>query len=88
MLMGTASRDRSGDSNPRPYNTAEVSRVSFKINVEALSPTEAFPYLKSKIAYNNSNWTEVYQKLRKAQRRWGMIARVLVKTGGTVRSRG
>ena len=30
----------------------------------------------------------MYQNLRKARRRWGVIVRVLVKTGATLRYRG
>ena len=45
--------------------------VSFQINVEALTPSYAFPYLRRTIAFNNSNFPEVYHNLNKAQRRWG-----------------
>ena len=60
--------------------------VSLQINTEVLPPLEVFPYFGRTIAFTNSNWPVVYQNLRKAQRRWGMIARVLVKTGATVRA--
>ena len=66
----------------------EASRVSFQINAETLPPSEAFPYLVWKITYNNRNWEAVYQNLRKARRRWVMIARVMAKTGATVRKWG
>ena len=49
---------------------------------------EAFPYLGRTIIYDNSKYVAVYQNLRKAQMRWGMIVRVLAKTGATVRARG
>ena len=62
--------------------------VSLQINAETLPLLEAFPYLGRKIAYNNSDWTAVYQNLEKARRRWGMIARVMVKTGAIVRAQG
>ena len=62
--------------------------ISFQINAEALPPWKPFPYLGRTIAYNNIYWAEVYHKLKKAQRRWGMIARVLEKTGETVQDRG
>ena len=58
------------------------------MNKYNLSPSEAFPYLGQKIAYNNSNCPEVYQNLNKARRRLEMIARVLTKTGAMVRARG
>ena len=66
----------------------EESRVSFHINVEVLPPPEALPYLGQMIAYNNSNWSSVYQNPKKAQRRWVMITKVLSKTGAMVRARG
>ena len=37
------------------------------------------------IAYNNSDWTAVFQNLKKAHIRWGMISRVLMKKGETLR---
>ena len=40
------------------------------------------------ISYNNSDWAAVYLNLRKAWRRWGMVSRVLKRTGETVRAQG
>ena len=85
MTLRTASREGNSDSDMRPYNAA---RVSFQINTEALPLLEASPYLGMKIAYNNSDWVAVYLNLRKAWRRWGMIARFLERTGKLVRDRG
>ena len=62
--------------------------VSFQINAKTLPPSEAFPYLGRMISYNNSDWAVVYLNLRKAWRWWGMIERILERTGATVRSRG
>ena len=59
-----------------------------QINEEALLPSEAFPYLGRMIAYNNIDWMAVYQNLREARRWWGMIVRVLTKTGAMVQDRG
>ena len=64
------------------------SRVSIKINVETLPPWEAFPYLGQTIAYNNSDWAAVYQNLRKYQRQWGVVARVVESTGERVQAQG
>ena len=58
------------------------------MNEESLTLYEDFPYLRKKIVYNNSNWQAVYQNLRKLRSWWGMIMRVLEKTGTTVWSRG
>ena len=81
-----------GEERRRWHETLQrcfnVSRVSFHINAETLTPLESFPYLGPKIEYNNSNWVVVYPNMRKAGRWWIMIMRVLVKTGSTVRARG
>ena len=66
----------------------EASRIVFHINEEVLPPSQKFPYLGWTIAYNNSNWPEVYQNLRKARQRWEMIVRVLVNTVATVQAQG
>ena len=34
--------------------------------------------------YNNIYWSELYRNLRKAHSRWGVVAKVLDKTGGTI----
>ena len=66
----------------------KASKVSFQINTEALSPSEAFPNIRRKITYSNSDWAVVYQNTRNVRRRWGMIVRVLVNTGEMVRAWG
>ena len=75
-----------------PYNTSHLShkasRVLFQINAKTVPPSEAFPYLRQTITYNNSDWAEVYPNLQKARRWWGMISTVLERTGEKVRSRG
>ena len=58
------------------------------INAEALPPSEELLYLRRKIAYNNINWAAVYQNPRNVRRWWGMITRVMAKTGATVQARG
>ena len=66
----------------------EAIGLSFQINANTLPPSEALPYLGQTIAYNNRIWEAVYLNLRKAQRRWRMIARVIEREGATVRARG
>ena len=51
-----------------------------------LKSQKDFTYIGQTIAYNNSNWAAVYQNLRKAWRRWVMVARLLLSMGATVRS--
>ena len=62
--------------------------VSFQINVKTLPSLKELPYLGRTITFNNSNWAAVYLNLRKFWRQWGVIARVLERTGVTVRSWG
>ena len=64
----------------------EASRFLFQINTGDLSQLEAFPYCGRTISYNNIDWMAVYQTLKKSQRRWGVILRVLVKTESMVRA--
>ena len=56
--------------------------------MEYLPLSEALPYLFQTIAYNNSDWLAVYQNLQKSRRQWVMVARVMERTGATVRDRG
>ena len=66
----------------------EASRFSLHINSKTLPLSEEFPYLGRTISYNNKYWALVYLNLRKSQRLWGMISRVLEMTGAKVRYRG
>ena len=56
------------------------------MNAESLEPYADLPYLGHNVAFNNSNWAALYHKLWKAQSRLGMVAKVLTRTGVTVRS--
>ena len=51
--------------------------------METLPLSEAFPYLGRTITYNNSDWVSFYLNLRKSQRRWGMVERLIERTGST-----
>ena len=66
----------------------DASRVLLQINAEDLPLLEAFPYFGRTITYKNRNYTMVYQKLRIAQGRWRMIARMLENAESVVRSWG
>ena len=41
-----------------------------------------------KVNYNNSYWKALFQNLRKAWQRWGVVAEVVMKMGEMVRLRG
>ena len=62
----------------------EARQVFININLNPLESVETFPYLGHTITYNNSNWEAHYHNTRKAQQRWEMVLKVLVKAGATV----
>ena len=45
-------------------------------------------HLGRPLSYNNSDWIALYRNLKKAQAKWGMIARILVREGASLRARG
>ena len=51
------------------------------LDLNTLEEKTEFPYLGRTVMYNNNDWEALYINLRKAQRRWGMVAKVLGKTG-------
>ena len=55
--------------------------------MDPLEPLDTFLYLGCTIAYNNSNLVALYQNLGKTMRQWGMVLKVLEKTGSAVRAR-
>ena len=61
-----------------PDNTIHLSHIYWR------------PYITFGVQFpiQTAIWTAVYQNLKKAQRWWGMVARVLAKTGATVQYRG
>ena len=58
------------------------------VNKELLEPASYFPYLGRTVTYKNSDWAALYKNLRKLQRQWGMLSKVVMNTGETVRSQG
>ena len=62
----------------------EATHVSISINAESLETAVAFPYLLQTVGYNNSDRADLYQNIRKARRRWGVVAKVVTKTGAMV----
>ena len=53
--------------------------------MDTMDPTVALPYLVHTVAYNNSKGVSLYQNLKKAQRQWGMVAKLMTKAGVVVR---
>ena len=52
-----------------------------------LDSTEAFTYLSITFTYNNSDWASLYANLVKAQKLWGMVAKVLIQPVAHVKER-
>ena len=64
----------------------EANQVEIRVNLNTLEATTVFPYLGRKVTFNNSDWAELYRKMRKSQRRWGMVEKVLGNTGAPIKS--
>ena len=62
-------------------------KVNIKVNLYPLESTPTFHYLGCTTVYNNRNWADLYQNLRKAQMCWGMMLGVPAKAGMTVQVR-
>ena len=54
------------------------------MNADPLEPAAYFPYLVRIFTFNNINWENLYQHLRKSWRWWGMVVKVLMRMGATV----
>ena len=59
----------------------ESNHVAIKANIKPLEAATELTYLVRTITYNNIDWTEIYRNLRKSQRIWGMMEKVLRKMG-------
>ena len=66
----------------------EASGVTFMLNNELLEKVDVFRYLGRLLSYNNSDWPTLYYNLKKAQQRWAMVARILVRDGASRRAMG
>ena len=44
------------------------------------------PYPGRIVTYNNRDWSELYYNLRKAEKHWGMVVKVLRQKGAHVKS--
>ena len=53
-----------------------------------LEMVSSFVYLGRVVTHNNSDWATLYRNLKKALKRWGLVSRVLEKTGASARVRG
>ena len=60
--------------------------MEIRVNLNPLEATITFPYHRRTVAYNNSDWAALYSNLRNSQRRWGMVEKVLGKTGVPIKT--
>ena len=60
--------------------------MEIKVNMNPLEATTVSPYLGLTITYNNNYLAALYINLRKYQRRWVVVAKVLGKIGESVKS--
>ena len=60
--------------------------MAIKVNLNPLGATTGFPYLGRTITYNKIDWAEIYSNLRKSQRIWGMVEKVLGKKGELIKA--
>ena len=61
--------------------------MAIKVDLNPIEATTAFPYLGRTITYNNSDWEALYSNLRKSQRIWGIVEKVLGKEGVPINPR-
>ena len=61
--------------------------MATRVNLNPLKATTALTYLKQMSTYNNNDWAALYINLSKAQRRWGVLAKVLGKMESPIKAR-
>ena len=66
----------------------EEIQMLINVNAEPLEPAASIPYLVCTVAYNNNDWVDLYQNLKKARWRWEMLSKVVTKTGQRCRRGG
>jgi hypothetical protein len=66
----------------------EATGVVFHLNNVQLEKVDTFRYLGRLLSYNNSDWPTLFYNLKKAQQRWGMVSRVLVRDGASTHAMG
>ena len=65
-----------------------AASARFLINGETLVQVPSFCYLGRIIHEDNSDWPALYHNIKKAQKRWGMVVRILEKDGATLHAKG
>ena len=52
-----------------------------RVNMNPLGATHSLPYLGRPTIYNNSDWEDLYSKLSKTRKIWGIVEKLLGKMG-------
>ena len=60
--------------------------MAIRVKLNHLKVKTSFPYLIHTGTYNNSDWSSLSSNLYKFQRRWGVVAKVMGKTGALFKS--
>ena len=60
--------------------------MAIRVNLNPLKATTAFPCLRHTITYNNSYWVALCSNLCKSKRRWGVVEKVMGKTGAPIKA--
>ena len=53
---------------------------------DPLEPAAAFLYLSLTVVFDKSDWAAQYQNIQKAWHQWGVLAKVLKRTGTKVQA--
>ena len=61
--------------------------MAVRVNLYPLNEKTSLPYIVSMVTFNNSDWVALYSNIEKSQHRWGLVVKVLGKTGDPVKSR-
>ena len=68
------------------HQFVEENHVVIRVNLKPLNKTGALPFLWRKSTYNNSAWAVLYINLQKSHRRWGMVSKLMEKTGKPIKA--
>jgi hypothetical protein len=78
-------RRRQREAEQAAYN---ADQKTFDVHGVHLAKVTSFCYLGRILSFNNSDWPALYAQLKKAQQRWGMISRLLIREGASHKARG
>ena len=57
--------------------------MDIRVNLDLLEETTTFFYIGRMVTFSNSNWEAIYKKLRKVQRKQGIVKISARGDGGT-----